>query len=200
MDDASNHPQCALGDLKSRPRTGAAYRPLSVGQRGRNAVLSGIPHSAEGPTGPYSRPSFTVISELSLVSKDWFLSGTGCFLGVELQPLQPCLCSELSAKLLTGSQASQTHREHRELGTGGMGRGCFGSPQSLQYKAREWDLRRRRGLLQGTASSKAPPWSPHHHHPLPGGSSQGWTETEAAAWNLTAGGSHPRSGVCRCHP
>lgn len=77
----------------------------------------------------YSRPSFTVSSELSLVSKDWFLSRTGCFPGVELRPLQQCLCSELSAKLLTGSQGSQTHREHRELGTGGMG--GIGSPQSL---------------------------------------------------------------------
>lgn len=77
----------------------------------------------------YSRPSFTVISELNLVSKDWILSRTGCFLGVELQPLQQCLCSELSAKLLTGSQASQTHREPRELSTGGTG--GIGSPKSL---------------------------------------------------------------------
>lgn len=157
MDDASNHPQCALGDLKSRPRTGAAYRPLSAGQRGRNAVLSGVPHSAEGPTGPYSRPSFTVISELSLVSKDWFLSGTGCFLGVELQPLQPCLCSELSAKLLTGSQVIVNTGNSAPEGWGG-----FGSPQSLQYKAREWDLRRRGGLLQGTdgCQQQGPPLEP----------------------------------------
>ena len=76
-----------------------------------------------------------MISELSLVSKDWFLSGTGCFLGVELRPLKPCLCSELSAKLLTGSQASQTHREHRELGTGGMG-GLWFTPVSAVQSTR----------------------------------------------------------------
>lgn len=77
----------------------------------------------------------SVISELSLVSKDWFLSGTGCFLGVELRPLKPCLCSELSAKLLTGSQASQTRREHRELGTGGMG-GLWFTPVSAVQSTR----------------------------------------------------------------
>lgn len=103
-------------------------------------------------------------------------------------------------QLLTGPQASQTHREHRELGTGGMG--ALVHP-SLPQKSTRMGLEEEEGILtrdQRMPATKVPLEAPTTTILSPEAAHKGGLKQEAATWDLATLGSHPRSGVCRLCP